>query len=133
MAGEATGPARTPFQYAVLRLVPRVERGECMNVGVVLFARTRDFLGLRTELDADRAHALGPALELHRIRMRLAALERIADGEPDAGPIARLPAHERFHWLTAPSSTVLQPSAIHTGVCDDPAATLEALLGRLVR
>jgi len=124
---------RAPFQYAVLRLVPRVERGECINVGVVLFARTRDFLGVLTALDPVRARALDPGLDVARIAARLEGLERIGRGAPDAGPIARLPRHERFHWLTSPSSTVLQPSAIHTGLCDDPARALDDLLARLVR
>jgi len=122
-----------PFQYAVLRLVPRIERGECVNVGVVLFARTRDFLDVRTALDPARARALDPGLDVGRVGERLTALERIGRGDPAAGPIARLPRHERFHWLTAPASTVLQPSPVHTGLCDDPAATLETLLLRLVR
>ena len=104
--------ARSPFQYAILRAVPDAERGECLNVGVVLFARTREFLGLRTELDRDRLRALAPAT--------------------DAGPIARMPVHARFHWLVAPASMVVRPSAVHTGLCDDPEATLARLHGRLV-
>ena len=125
-------PPEAPFQYALLRLVPRADRGECVNVGVVLFARTRDYLGLRTVLDAGRARALDPALDLDAVRRRLAALERVARGDPAAGPIARLPRHERFGWLTAPSSTVIRPSSVHTGLCADPEGTLAGLLARLV-
>lgn len=124
---------RAPFQYSLLRLVPRVERGECMNVGVVLFARTRDRLVLVTALDRDRARALDPGVDLEAVAARLRGLEGIAAGRPDCGPIARLPRHERFHWLTAPSSTIIQPSEIHTGLSTDPGRTAERLLERLVR
>lgn len=127
------GDARAAFQYAVLRVVPHVERGECMNAGVVLFARERAYLGLRVRLDRARLAALAPDADADQIAARLEGLARIARGEEGAGPIARLPQHERFHWLTAPSSTVIQPSPIHTGTCDDPDATLEALTARLVR
>jgi Protein of unknown function (DUF3037) len=127
------GPARSPFQYAVLRVVPRVERGECLNAGVVLFARTLDFLAARVHLDEARLAALAPGAEPAAIARRLDALRRIAAGEPDAGPIARLERHQRFHWLVSPSSTVVQPSEVHTGLCHDPAAELEHLFDRLVR
>ncbi|WP_217913287.1 DUF3037 domain-containing protein [Miltoncostaea marina] len=125
--------ARNPFQYAVLRVVPSLERGECVNAGVVLFARTADFLGLRTGLDPARLRALSPETDPGPVLAHLAGLERVARGEPDAGPIARMPRHGRFHWLVAPSSTIVQPSAVHTGVCDDPAAMLDHLHDRLVR
>ena len=120
------------FQYAVLRLVPSVERGERVNVGVVLFCRTRDFLALRVELDRERIATLAPALELDTLTAQLEALRRVAAGDPGAGPVARLPASERFGWLTAPSSTILQPSEVHTGLCEDPEADLERLTRRLV-
>ena len=120
------------FQYAVLRLVPSVERGERVNVGVVLFCRTRDFLALRFELDRERIATLAPALELDTLTAQLEALRRVAAGDPGAGPVARLPASERFGWLTAPSSTILQPSEVHTGLCEDPEADLERLTRRLV-
>jgi hypothetical protein len=123
---------RVPFQYAVLRLVPRVDRGECLNVGVVLFARTRAHLALHTALDVPRVRALAPALDVEALARRLAGLEAIAEGRDGFGPIARLPQHERFHWLTAPSSTIIQPSAIHTGLCADPVETAADLLRRLV-
>jgi hypothetical protein len=121
------------FSYAVLRVVPRVERGESMNVGVVLFSRQHDFLGFRTALDERRLAALDPECEPEPIRERLAALEVVASGDGDGGTLAALPASDRFGWLTAPSSTVIQPSAVHTGLTDDPAATLDHLFDTLVR
>ncbi len=117
-----TPAPRSPFQYAILRAVPRVERGECLNVGVVLYARTRDFLGMRVALDADRLRALSPDTDPEPLRRQLEGLMRIAAGDPAAGPIARLPFPQRFHWLVAPSSTSIQTSPVHTGMCDDPAA-----------
>ncbi len=123
---------RSPFQYAIVRVVPRVERGECLNVGVVLFARTRDFLGMRVALDEDRLRALSPETDPAPVRAQLEGLMRIAAGDPDGGPIALLPFPQRFHQLVAPSSTTLQTSAVHTGMCDDPQAMLEHLHGRLV-
>lgn len=112
--------------------MPDAERGECINVGVVLFAREREFLGLRTALDPERLRALSPATDPAPIAAHLEGLERIAAGDPGAGPIARMPVHARFHWLVAPASTVVRPSAVHTGLCDDPEATLARLYGRLV-
>ncbi len=123
---------RSPFQYAVLRVVPRIDRGECINAGVVLFARTRDFLGMRVALDADRLRALHPGTDPGPVAAQLEGRARIAAGDPEAGPIARMAPHQRFHWLVAPSSTVVQPSEVHTGLCDDPAATLERLFADLV-
>lgn len=123
---------RSPFQYAVLRVVPRVERGECFNAGVVLLCRPRRFLAARTTLDERCLACLAPEIDPAAVRDHLRALERIAAGDPDAGPIARLTRPERFHWLTAPSSTIIQPSPAHTGLCDDPAATLARLFAELV-
>ncbi len=122
-----------PFQYAVLRVVPCIEREEFINVGVVLFCRTRDFLAARIELDEERLSRLAPGPPLDTIREHLAALQQVAAGRADAGPIAQLPASERFHWLVAPSSTVIQTSSVHTGLCDDPAVVLDHLMNRLVR
>jgi hypothetical protein len=113
-------------------VVPDVERGECLNAGVVLFARTRDFLAARVALDERRLAALWPAADAAALARQLDGLARIAAGDPDAGPIARLPQPQRFHWLVAPSSTVVQPSPVHTGLCEDPAATLDRLFQRLV-
>ena len=122
----------SPFSYAIYRLVPRVDRGEQINVGVVVFSRPRDYLGARTSLDRERAHVLWPELDLDAVQPHLDAIERIAAGAGDAGPIAQLDTTARFHWLVAPSSTIIQPSAVHTGVCGDPPAELEKLFAALV-
>ena len=122
-----------PFSYSVVRLVPDIERGEQVNVGVIVFCRPLDFVGARTALDEGRVRALGRDVDLDAARRHLAALERIAAGDPEGGPIARLDTTARFHWLAAPSSTILQPSEVHTGLCDDPRACLDELFERLVR
>jgi hypothetical protein len=122
----------SPFSYAIVRLVPRVERGERMNVGVVVFCRPLDYLGARMRLDDQRARALWPEVDLDAVRSHLDAIERIAAGDTSAGPIAALDTTARFHWLVAPSSTIIQPGAVHTGVCDDPPAQLEHLFLTLV-
>jgi hypothetical protein len=121
-----------PFTYLILRVVPSVERGERVNVGVVLFCRQRGFLGARIELDTARLATLAPGVPVDEVRRHLAALVRVAEGAPDAGPIAALPASERFGWLAAPSSTIVQASEVHTGLSRDPEATLDALFQRLV-
>ena len=121
-----------PFQYAIVRIVPRVERGECMNVGVVLFCRPRRYLAARTALDEARLAAFAPGLDDAEVRSHLDALARIAGGDAGAGPVARLEQSERFHWLVAPSSTMIQTSAVHTGLCEDPDETLERLMEKLV-
>ena len=125
-------PARRPFSYAILRVVPRVERGECFNAGVVLFCRQLGFLGVKVGLDAHRLVALAPDASAGDVRAHLDALVRVAAGDPDGEAIAALPASERFGWLVAPSSTIIQPSAVHTGLSDDPQATLDALFAELV-
>jgi len=124
--------ARKPFSYAILRVVPRVERGERFNAGVVLFCRQRDFLGIRVALDERRLEALAPGAPAADVRSHLDALVRVAEGDPGGGPIAAMPPSERFGWLVAPSSTIVQPSEVHTGLSEDPAATLEALFTELV-
>jgi hypothetical protein len=121
------------FSYAVLRVVPSVERGEAINVGVVVYSRQHgDFLGVRAQLDDARLQALAPDCEPEPIRARLAALDLVASGAPEGGALAELPASDRFGWLTAPSSTVIQPSEVHTGLTADPAATLEHLFETMV-
>jgi hypothetical protein len=122
-----------PFAYALLRVVPRVERGERLNVGVVLYSRQHDFLDLRTDVDAARLAALDAELDPEPVRARLEALRTVVCGEPAGGALAELPPSERFGWLVAPSSTIIQPSEVHTGLSDDPAATLERLFTTLVR
>jgi hypothetical protein len=125
-------PAHNAFSYAVFRLVPRVDRGERINVSVVLFCRPLQFLATRTALDEERARLLWPDLDVESVRAHLAALDRIAAGDPDGGPIAGRDTTARFHWLVSPSSTIVQPSEVHTGICDDPAEELEKLFRELV-
>jgi hypothetical protein len=123
----------SPFSYAIVRVVPSIERGERINVGVVVYCRPAGYLGARTGLDEARLLALWPEADVAAVRGRLEAIERIAAGDASAGgPIARLDPDARFHWLVAPSSTVIQPSAVHTGICRDPAAELDELFERLV-
>ncbi|HLH23217.1 MAG TPA: DUF3037 domain-containing protein [Chloroflexota bacterium] len=121
------------YSYAVVRVVPRVERGEYVNVGVVLFAREARFLAARMELDAARVRALAPEADLALIERHLVAFVAVAEGRAAGGPIAALPPAERFHWLTAPRSTIIQPSPVHGGLTDDPTAALEDLLTAFVR
>ncbi|HEY0630901.1 MAG TPA: DUF3037 domain-containing protein [Thermoleophilaceae bacterium] len=120
------------FQYALLRVVPRIERGEQINAGVVLFARRAGFLEARVRLDERRLAAVAPDVEAAPLARQLEAIARVAAGEPGAGPIARLPPSERFAWIVAPSSTAIQPSPVHMGLCDDPAGKLERLFEELV-
>lgn len=123
-----------PFEYAVLRVTPRVERGELVNVGVVVFCRTRSYLGVKLELGERQLaalRALEPDLDLSAIEAHLDSIRRIAAGDED-WPIARLAAPERFRWLSSPSSTMIQPSDVHGGLTEDPAAELEDLFERLV-
>ena len=123
---------RQPFQYAALRIVPRVERGEAVNAGVVLFCRPLRFLGARTYLDVALLTALSPGCDPDEVRPQLATVERIAAGDPAGGPIAQLPPSERFHWLVAPASTIVQPGPVHTGLTSDPARELDRLFAKLV-
>jgi hypothetical protein len=120
------------FAYAILRVVPRVERGEQLNAGVVLFCRRRGFLAARVELDELRLAALAPDLDPEVVRAHLDALARIAAGDPAGGAVAALEPSERFGWLVAPSSTIVQPSPVHTGLCDDPCVMLDRLFAELV-
>ena len=123
---------RSPFQYSIIRVVPRVERGERFNAGVILFCRPRRFLDARVKLDAQMLRALAPDLDPADVEGHLQALAAVAAGDPQAGPVARLEQSERFHWLVAPSSTILQPAPVHTGLCTDPAERLERLFTDLV-
>ena len=125
-------PAREDFQYAIVRVVPHVERGECLNAGVILYCRRLGFLAARTGLDEAALVAVAPDCEPEDVRAHLQTLERVAAGAEDGGPIAELDPSERFHWLTAPSSTIVQSSAVHTGLTSDPAGELEHLFERLV-
>lgn len=120
------------YSHAVVRVVPRVERGEFLNVGVILFARTARFLEACVELDRPRLRAFAPDLDVATVAGHLDAFIAICQGRVEGGPIARLPPSERFHWLTAPRSTVIQTSPVHVG-CGDPRAALDALCAALVR
>jgi hypothetical protein len=125
--------AADSYDYAVIRVVPRVERGEFINAGVILSCESRQFLEARIDVDERRLLALDPAVDLDTVRRHLQAIVRICAGAPDAGPIARLPRRARFHWLTATRSSIIQTSPVHMGRCTDPAASIERLLERMVR
>jgi hypothetical protein len=125
-------PAPCSFEYAVVRVVPRVEREEFVNAGVVLFCLEQDFLGARVELDRDRVRALFPGADLPLVEEHLAAFARVAAGAEGSGPIGKLAPRERFHWLVAPRSTVIQVGPVHSGVCQDPARALDRLVERMV-
>jgi hypothetical protein len=120
------------YQYALWRAVPDLQRGECVNVGVILYSPRLRFLGALVAIDEARILALAPDTDLPALRSALSHRASIAAGEAAAGPVGALPAGERFGLLVAPASTVVQPGPVHTGLCDDPAATLEQLFSRLV-
>ena len=124
--------SRSPFSYAVVRVVPNIEREEFLNAGLILFSRPHRFILARTHLDETRLRDLAANGDVEGVRGQLDLFERIAAGDAGAGPIARLSPSERFHWLTAPRSTAVQPGPIHTGVTDDPRATFEHLFAVLV-
>jgi hypothetical protein len=125
-------PAPSSFEYAILRVVPRVDREEFVNAGVLLYCRERDFLAARVELDRARLLALCPEVDVALVEEHLAAVPRICAGG-EAGPIARLPLAERFRFLAAPRSTIIQPGPIHAGLCEDPGRALAALVEKMVR
>jgi Protein of unknown function (DUF3037) len=124
---------RNPYQYALIQVVPHVERDERINAGVVLLCRSKAFVGALTALDDARLRAIAPDADPATIRPHLDAIERIARGDERGGPIARLPIAQRFHWLVSPASTIIQPSPVHTGLTDDPAIELQRLFEALVR
>lgn len=125
-------PALASYDYAVIRIVPRVERGEFINAGVILFCRTRRFLEARISLDLPRLAALAPGLDVAPIQQELEAVALLCAGGPQSGPIGQLSQPERFHWLVAPRSTIVQTSPVHSGLCSSPPAALESLMQRLV-
>ena len=125
-------PGREPFAYAVLRVVPRVDRGEAVNAGIVLFCRSQDFLAIRSGIPTRRLLALDPAVDIAGVARHLQSLAMVAAGDPAGGPMALEPASSRFHWLVAPTSTVVQPSEVHTGLLADPRTTLDRLYAQLV-
>ena len=126
-------PELSPFDYAVIRVVPRVEREEFINAGVIVSCPARNFLKAGIELDRERLAALDPSLDPSIVQQHLDAINRICEGGAAAGPIGLLPPRSRFHWLVAPRSTIIQTSPVHTGLCDDGDAMLERLLERMVR
>jgi hypothetical protein len=126
-------PAEYTYDYAIVRIVPRVERGEQVNVGVILSCVDADFLDARVEIDRATLLALDPSLDLDAIQAGLATIPAVCAGGPAAGPIGQLPPRARFRWLVSPRSTVIQMSPVHTGRTADPAAALERLLKTMVR
>ncbi len=124
---------RAAFDYAIVRVVPRVERGEFVNAGIILFCSTRAYLDALVALDRDCLRALSPSLDLEVVSDYLDAIPRICAGGEEAGPIGLLPQRARFHWLVAPRSTILQTSAVHSGVHEDPKAALGSLFQKLVQ
>ena len=127
-------PALHSFDYSIIRLVPRVDRGECVNVGIVLFCRTAHFLGARLEPDWVRIQALAAGqVDADEVQRQLDYIAQVCAGDPAAGPMAELSQSERFHYLVAPRSTILQPSAMHCGLCDEPEVALEHLVACMGR
>jgi hypothetical protein len=127
-----TDAVRVPFEYAVVRVVPRVERGEQFNAGVIVLCRARGYLAARVWLDRELLGRLAPDVDPASVEQYLEAVTRVASGDPSAGPIAEMPAPERFRWLTAKSSTVVQASEVHAGLTDDPTGELDHLFDALV-
>lgn len=125
-------PTRNSFDYAVLRVVPRVERGEFVNAGLILHCLGQGFLQARVHVDDRQLRALWPELDVELVRQHLEAFPRVCRGDAEAGPIARLDRRQRFHWLVAPRSTVIQVSPVHSGLCESPDAALDQLFSRLV-
>lgn len=125
-------PATSTFDYATVRVVPRVEREEFMNVGVIVFCRVRRYLDARIALNRRRLAAFAPELDLDALEQHLAIIPRVAAGGRHAGPIGVLPLADRFHWLVAPRSAIVQVSPVHCGMCSDPATVLDHLVAALV-
>ena len=125
--------APSSYDYAVVRAVPRVEREEFLNIGVIVSCPARKFLAAGIEIDDARLEALFPGVDLEGLRAHAASIPTICAGGPQAGPIGRLSQRERFHWLVAPRSTIVQVSAVHSGRCDDPQSALDHLVATMVR
>ncbi|MEW5854347.1 MAG: DUF3037 domain-containing protein [Myxococcota bacterium] len=126
-------PAPAAFSYAIIRVVPRVERGELINVGVILYSHPLRFLRARVELDEARLKALAPDISVDTVRAHLDAFCKVCHGDASAGEVARMPISQRFHWLVAPRSTIIQTSPTHAGLCQDAEQMLEHLMDTLVR
>lgn len=125
-------PECNSYDYAIIRVVPRVERDEFINVGVILFCRTRNFLGALTHLDEQRLLALAPDIDLAQVRELLEMIRLTCAGDARAGRLAQMSPSERFHWLVAPHSTIIQSSPVHCGLSNDPEATLQHLMKKMV-
>ena len=125
-------PGEHTYDYAIIRVVPRVERGELINAGVIVSCPTERYLAARIALDVARLAALWPATDPAEVEAALALIPLIAAGDARGGPIAALPRGERFHWLVAPRSAIIQTSPVHTGLCDQPSTALDQLIARLV-
>jgi hypothetical protein len=125
--------AQCSYDYAIVRVVPRVEREEFVNIGVIVSCPDKDFLAARIDLDAARLKAFDPTLDIDAVRHHANSIVVICAGGADAGPIGKLPQRERFHWLVAPRSTIIQMSPVHTGQCDEPSKVLEHLIEKVVR
>jgi Protein of unknown function (DUF3037) len=121
------------FEYATIRLVPRVEREEFINAGVIVFCMAQKMLLSKILVEETKVNTLWPEIDLRAVRQHLEAIPRICSGDPDAGPIALLPARERFHWLVSPRSTVIQVSPVHSGLCVSPQEALNKIFERFVR
>ena len=129
---DVSGGELAPFAYTTIRVVPRVEREEFVNVGVVLYSRPRKYLGVQARLDQDRLRALWPAPDIDAVERQLDVIRLVVAGDPSGGAIALLPAAERFGWLSALASTIVQPGPVHAGLTDDPDAALQELVSELV-
>jgi Protein of unknown function (DUF3037) len=125
-------PAHTSFDYAIIRVVPRVEREEFINAGVILYCLKHRFLDARVALDEQRLLALAPDADVELLRSHLESIPRLCAGGKAAGPIGQLPQKERFHWLVAPRSTMIQTGPVHSGLCEEPAKSIEHLMQRMV-
>ena len=123
---------QSSYEYAIVRVVPRVEREEFVNAGVIVYSRVLRFLGARIKFDSDRLKTIFPNIDLQEVEQHLSMIPRICEGGAGAGAIGELPQHERFHWLVAPRSTMIQTSPCHSGLSENPAAVLANLFDRLV-
>ncbi len=125
-------PATSSYDYAIVRIVPLVERGECINIGVIVFCRTQRFLDMLIHLDQQRLNAFAPSLDFSSVQQQIEHLLQVCRGGHASGPIGQLSQAERFHWIVSPRSTIIQTSPVHSGICSDPANTLQNLLEKLV-
>lgn len=126
-------PNAESFDYAIIRVVPRVDREEFINVGAVVFCRTQKYLAAKVELNEARILAFYPEIDIETIRQHLEIIPRVCEGGPDAGPIGQLSQSERFNWIVAPKSTIVQCSPVHSGVCTEPVNQLDRLMEKMVR